>query len=310
MGKKNVITKQYIKDNEKFADLCNYFLYNGKQVIKAADLTEKDATELALPKGLGGTFAVEKIRDILKNCCIKTSGGITYLVIGVENQSDIHYAMVVRNMLYDALNYTSQVSLCAKTHKENKDITEEEFLSGFSKEDRLAPVVTLTIYWNSGKWDGARSLHEMLDVKDRQLLRFVPDYKLNLIVPDEIENFDAFRTELGPLLNFIHCSDSGEKLEKALADGTHWESLSSEAIELLNICIDAKLKISSTGKGAGGNMCKGIEELAAKREAKGRAEGVMTTLIQLVRDGLLELSVAAERANVSEEEFKVLMEKE
>ena len=54
-------------------------------------------------------------------------------------------------------------------------------------------------------------------------------------------------------------------------------------------------------------MCKGIEELAAKREARGEARGVLLTLIQLVRDGLLDLSVAAERANMSKEAFEAAL---
>ena len=46
-------------------------------------------------------------------------------------------------------------------------------LSGFAKEDKLVPVITLTIYWNTGIWDGARSLHEMLDVQETDILKFV-----------------------------------------------------------------------------------------------------------------------------------------
>ena len=145
LRKANVITKQYMMDNSKFADLCNYFLYNGEQIIKAEDLVAQDVTELALSKGLGGSLAVEKIRDILKSCCIKSADNVMYLIIGIENQSDIHYAMAVRNMLYDALNYTAQVNEYAKQHKKIKDLAGSEFLSGLSREDILTPVITLTI---------------------------------------------------------------------------------------------------------------------------------------------------------------------
>ena len=49
MGTRNVRTKKYIGNNDKFADLCNYFLFDGKQVIQPNDLKEKDVTELGLP---------------------------------------------------------------------------------------------------------------------------------------------------------------------------------------------------------------------------------------------------------------------
>ena len=274
MGQPNIVTKRYMQDNARFADICNFFLFDGQQVIKPENLVEKDITELAVPKELERVKAVEKFRDVLRGCCVKTAGGITYLVIGIENQSDIHYAMVVRNMLYDALNYSSQVEICAKQHRENKDVSGAEFLSGFSKEDKLVPVVTLTIFWNTGNWDGARSLHEMFDVSDRSILNYVSDYKLNLIVPEEIEDFDRFKTELGPLLEFINAVANGKKLKDALDKrGTKWETLSEEAIDLLNVCLKTKLKKSYDSEKGTGNMCRGIEELCEMARAEGEAKG-------------------------------------
>lgn len=113
-------------------------------------------------------------------------------------------------MVYDALNYAGQVEKITGRHRKSKDLRGAEFLSGFAKRDRLVPVVTITIYWKSGGWDGARSLHEMFSVKDRRILNYVPDYQLNLIVPDEIEDFTRFETELGNVMHFISCSDDKE----------------------------------------------------------------------------------------------------
>jgi len=275
MGKANVVTKQYMKDNSRFADVCNFYLFNGEQVIKPEDLAEKDVTELALPKGVKGTVAIEKIRDVLKSCCVKTAGGVTYLIVGFENQADIHYAMVVRNMLYDALNYSSQVESCAKKHRKNKDVSDAEFLSGFAKTDTLNPVITITIFWNYGTWDGARSLHEILNVQDKAILDYVSDYKLNLIVPEEIKNFEKFKTELGPVLEFISDAGNGKRLKKALKEKEErWSVLGNEEVNLINICLDAKLEITNdSGEGAENKVCKGIIELQEMSRAEGKAEG-------------------------------------
>ena len=275
MGKPNIVTKQYMKDNARFADACNFFLFHGEQVIKPEDLAEKDVTELALPKGLNGAVAIEKVRDILKGCCVKTAGGVTYLIVGIENQADIHYAMVVRNMLYDALNYSSQVEACAKENRKNKEVSDAEFLSGFAKADTLHPVITLTIFWNYGAWGGARSLHEMFDVQDKAILDYVSDYKLNLIVPEEIKDFEKFKTELGPVLEFISDDGDGKRLKKALKEKEErWSVLGNEEVNLLNICLKAKLEISSdSGEGVGNKVCKGIIELQEMSKAEGKAEG-------------------------------------
>ena len=49
MGNIDTITKEYISDNRRFADLFNYLIYGGREVIRPQDLEERDATELALP---------------------------------------------------------------------------------------------------------------------------------------------------------------------------------------------------------------------------------------------------------------------
>ena len=38
MGKKDVITKKYMLDRRHFADAFNYYMFDGKQVIKADSL--------------------------------------------------------------------------------------------------------------------------------------------------------------------------------------------------------------------------------------------------------------------------------
>lgn len=120
------------------------------------------------------------------------------------------------------------------------------------------------------------------------------------------------KAELGPVLEFISCADSGKEMKQALLTRRkQWENLSEEAVELLNTCVDAKIKINdSAEKGAGRNVCKGIEELMEMTKAEGKAEGALTVLQQLVLDGLLDISIAAERAQMSKDEFQRLLQGE
>ncbi len=53
------------------------------------------------------------------------------------------------------------------------------------------------------------------------------------------------------------------------------------------------------------DMCKAIEEMIA--DAK--AEGIYKLLGELVRDGLLDIEEASRRADMSVEDFKVLLQK-
>ena len=140
-----------------------------------------------------------------------------YVILGVENQDKIHYAMAVKNMLYDALQYAKQVEESKRSYRDNSKTKEEkvrlnseEFLSGFRKADRLMPVVTLVVYFGDKEWDGAKSIHEMLSVDDEKLLSYIQDYRINLIEPAKIsdEEYDRFKTDLGAVMQFIkHQSD-------------------------------------------------------------------------------------------------------
>ena len=112
-----------------------------------------------------------------------TDGKMGYILYGAENQAEIHYAMAVKNNLYDALEYAGQVEEAAKLHwKEMKRKKEQgeapadeyrktpnagEFLSGFWVEDRLIPSITVTIFFGSEEWDGPLSLWQMKGVSGK-----------------------------------------------------------------------------------------------------------------------------------------------
>ena len=49
MGKKDAITKDYMNDPCIFADVFNFFMYDGRQVILPEQLHSLDAAEIAIP---------------------------------------------------------------------------------------------------------------------------------------------------------------------------------------------------------------------------------------------------------------------
>lgn len=277
MGQKDDVTKQYMKDNSRFADVFNYYVYGGKPVIQEEKLVEQDSTELlAFIDGDGNDIMKQEYRDVLKRCIIKYDSNAYYILFGIENQSNVHYAMPVKNALYDILNYAEQVLRKGKEHRETKDLRGAEFLAGFSKTDKLVPVITLTILWNSGSWDGPRSLHEMLEVPDERLLKFIPNYALNLIVPDEITDFEQFTTELGCVLEFLNTKNSVSKTKELLTTKRdRFSHLDWESAQLLNKCANLNLGILENESNAEGgfDMCKAFEDYGSEREAAGEARG-------------------------------------
>ena len=48
MGKLDILTKNYLSQNEIFADAFNYLIYDGESVIVPEELQELDPTETAV----------------------------------------------------------------------------------------------------------------------------------------------------------------------------------------------------------------------------------------------------------------------
>lgn len=266
MGKTDVCTKEYISNPTIFADAFNYYFFHGKQVVKPEELTVQEVTERSLTYGEENGLIVpnQKFRDVMKLWTVMTSKNATYMLLGIENQTNIHYAMPIRNMLYDALNYSSQVEEQGKIHRELKDANKDEFLSGFKKTDKVKPVFTLVIYWGTKEWDGPRSLYEMLDVKEnmREFIKeYVNNYKLHIIVPSEIENFEQFSTELGYCFRYIRSSGQKDKLKKLIEEyGDIYSNFDKKSGYLLECVTNTKLP-KSAQKEDSINMCKAIEEM-------------------------------------------------
>ena len=318
MSDKDAVSKKYLQDNARFADLFNFYLYGGRQVIQPDQLKPLDTTAITLPYGQDGKASpLQKQRDLIKIVSAKSDEDCAYLLLAVELQSELHYAMPVRNMLYDAIQYTEQIETIAKAHRSHKDRAENigEFLSGFYKADKLLPVITLTLYLGAGQWDAPKSLHEMLTVKDESLLKYIPDYKLNLITPADIndDELGAFHTELGTVLEFIKYSKDKKRIKQIAMDKTKFGNLPIDAAEMITTFGDFSVNYETRKETV--NMCKAVEdwaeELLTEGEAKGRAEGriegkeegIITTLADLVKNGIITVIQAAAQAKMPVEEF-------
>ena len=96
MGKVDTVTKAYMRKNNIFADAFNYLVYDGKPVVNPEQLRELDTTEIALPFGLRenekgpSNDLVQKYRDILKSAVVMQEDEAAYILLGIENQTDIH----------------------------------------------------------------------------------------------------------------------------------------------------------------------------------------------------------------------------
>lgn len=291
LGKIDTITKEYMKDPVIFADVFNKFLYHGKQVINPDKLTEMDSTEIVVPYGEGKAGVPEqKYRDVLK--LMMTDGNIAYCILGCEDQGTIHYAMPVKNMLYDSMQLARQVKKAAKSHRHKSGDTEDtgyeptsdEFLSGFYKTDRLIPVVTLVIYFGPDRWDGPLTLKEMYAAADNAIMQYVPDYKINLIAPEQMTDAEIqqFKTSLKEVMLYIKYSKDKEKLQEVTQADKSFQSLDRQAAEVINVTTNSKLKYPEGKEKI--DMCLALEEMRMDSKREGIREGEIKGAVETCKN--------------------------
>ncbi len=289
--KADTITKDYLSDSSIFADVFNYYIYKGEQVISPEELTERDPTELALPYGADGAVVpIQRFRDVQKLCTAMTDGKTGYVLYGVENQTDVHYAMAVKNNLYDALDYARQVEEAARSHRnarkkgleegsqeevsELKKPNAGEFLGGFWKEDKLIPSVTVTLYFGSDEWDGPLNLFDMMGETDPRILSCLDDYHVRLIAPAMMsdEEIMRFKTSLREVLFFIKYSKDKEKLQEILiSNEVRFREVERRAVDVITAITNSGLKYSE--KEVKVDVCQALKEMREESQREGERIG-------------------------------------
>jgi len=277
MSKRDLITKNYMQSKDVFADAFNYLLYDGDPIIQADRLHECGTNLVAVPNEEGK--GIERDRDLMMYMTAMEDDTATYLMLGIELQSEVHYGMPVRNMLYDAMQYERQMKEIAERHRRErkegagkKNQSSGEYLSGLNKEDKLIPVITLTMFFGAEEWDGPRRLHDMLATQKEEILEYVQDYRLNLITPAAMSEgeFGKLRTSLREVLEYIKYSKDREKLREVVEQNERYRNLEREAAAVINAVTRSKLKLEEEKEKI--DMCKAIDDMRQECIEQGRAE--------------------------------------
>ena len=283
MGKFDAESKKYLSINRIFADAFNFLIYDGEPVIKPEALHAVDTTEIAIPYGHGARVPIQKYRDIMKIWAAMQDEDAVYVLLGGEAQNKVHYAMPVRDMLYDSINYVSQVDEAKRSYRNHGEeggelsfeagelkirLTQEEFLSGFRKGDKLIPVITAVIYFGPDEWDGPMSIHDMLKVSDERMLRVIPNYTINLIAPAGIddEDFGKFNTDLGLAMKVIKYQRTSAV---EIIQQTNHRKIDRGTAEFLNRVVNLNLVYQEPAEEGGVDMCKAMEDNNKKMEVLG-----------------------------------------
>ena len=297
MGKISNTMNYYFSDSKRFADLFNAVFFQGESVVDPKVLSEGAEAyhqpEAEKPKAGRHGERIERIHDVRKK--LKTGGVLC--VLALENQELVDYAMPFRCMQYDTMEYGKQLDeIRRRNEREERLETRAEIFSGLLKADRLEPVYTLCLYHGEEKWDGPRSLKDMVSFEGEADIfrKLFHDYPLRLYCVNEAENLEMFHTEVKQLVQALQYRKDRMGLHRLLESDPAYRHLDRDTMEAMTVLLKMPAVWGEKEKFMKKNedreeydMCQAVREWAEEERQIGRKEGREESRAAIVRNLIL-----------------------
>lgn len=177
------IAEKRLEDHEDvFADIVNVLVFQGKSVL-TPDTLVSIPTE-SFHKGEDGKWR-QRWRDVMKK---DIRNGAVLTIFGIENQEERDNTMPIRVMGYDFASYDRQIQ---SIMKENKKQERSPYLQRIHDDQRLAPVITLVLSFDTEKWERPLSVRDMLKIPDGMpevMDSYIQNYRMNLVEVSRIRH--------------------------------------------------------------------------------------------------------------------------
>jgi hypothetical protein len=178
-------------------------------------------------------------------------------------------------MGYDYGSYKKQYDSNAKKYQHEKGLDEDEYLSRMRKTDHFIPVITVVIYYGEKPWDGATSLHGMLDIPE-EMKPFVNDYKM-LLVEARQNNLTLHNMNNRDLFNLLEIilnkSGSVHETQQEAIDYAAKHTVDKSVVMTVAGATNCKIDYNAFERKGDADMCTVFEETRKEGMIEGRAEG-------------------------------------
>lgn len=280
MGEHDIHVKKWLSDKTRFADLFNAGLFSGRQLIQPEHLSRIESESgVVLRDKQGKNYSLRRFRDL----AMRASGiGTNLCVLACENQEEVHYAMPVREMLYDAINYTEQIrEKTRENRKKRKWGSRAEFLSGIHRQERLIPVLNLIFYYGDKPWDACLDLHSLLGLEGEEsdvLKTLIPNYRIHLVDAKKLGESELLKSDLQWILGMLRYKNQSEELVSYVKKNEdYFSSMDEDSYAAAGVLLGFQAKLAAVEKETGGgiNMCKALDDLYEEGVRKGRIQALI-----------------------------------
>lgn len=265
VGERNNALNAYMANTERIRSVLEYYI--GEKLPD--DWNFEPADGFYAIRNSKGKLSFQQ-RDGIRR--VRAEGYSFYL--GLENQEAINLIFPWRLMELDSLAYGVEIERIQERNRVQKAVygQGDDFMYTYRKDDRLEPVLDLTLYWGRKRWKSPLSLADMVDMGrlPEPLRELFQNHCVHLIhmrhIPDEaLERMDS---DLKYVLGIMKRAKSKKQYVRYIWDNREYFSrIPKSAMDVIDVCTNIKglrehmqFKMNEEGEEEA-DMCKALREI-------------------------------------------------
>ena len=274
--------RTFLSNDVSFASFINAVVFEGEQLIHPENLVRYENDTAFIINDSKRIEDKKRRRDIV----VKSDINGIYCILGVEHQSSVDQAMVVRCVIYEMLEYLKQL--------ENKEYK------------RLVPQIMVAFYTGPKKWNVPVKLSDYFEIPE-ELKKYFNDWKIILVDVKEMDTSKIKDEQTRYFIEAIQAMYKGDYIKlhqkrKMNTNNLIYAAIITGSLDMIKDIIE----------GDEMDMCEGMERMAEGFRKEGEARGElkekqnMLNELLKVKLGSLSSNLEKQLSNTSIEKLNVL----
>lgn len=150
------------------------------------------------------------------------------------------------------------------------------------KEDRLHPVITLTLYYGEKQWDGPYCLKDMIVEMPEEIAAIFSDYKMNLLEVRDSAKYVFNNTDVQCVFEITREAFAGhfDRIREKYGE----KELDSELLTVIGQMTGSKELVNMGRNMEVNNMCTALEKLKEDAKMEGIEEKEKAVILVMLKN--------------------------
>ena len=150
------------------------------------------------------------------------------------------------------------------------------------KEDRLHPVITLTLYYGEKQWDGPYCLKDMIVEMPEEIAAIFSDYKMNLLEVRDSAKYVFNNTDVQCVFEITREAFAGhfDRIREKYGE----KELDSELLTVIGQMTGSKELVNMGRNMEVNNMCTALEKLKEDGKMEGIEEKEKAVILVMLKN--------------------------